>query len=163
MAEISYYFLPSLCNECTSPYNNNNNNNTTITRCAGIHRPTSYRPVCGSVFCTGHRVKWWVSLLPLSASARTFSSNTANEDELFGRDTNDNNCPPQKIAIVGGGLAGLSTAFHMLELAHERNLQSPLDITVLDRHQVGLGGASAVAGGYVCPPVVVVVVVVVAL
>jgi ribulose 1,5-bisphosphate synthetase/thiazole synthase len=46
-----------------------------------------------------------------------------------------------KVAIVGGGLAGLSTAFHLLQ-------KSPgCDITILDKAPVGTSGASAVAGG----------------
>ena len=47
----------------------------------------------------------------------------------------------QKVAIVGGGLAGLSTAYHLLE--QERSLK----ITIFDKTPVGRGGASAVAGG----------------
>jgi glycine/D-amino acid oxidase-like deaminating enzyme len=54
---------------------------------------------------------------------------------------------PQKIAIVGGGLAGLSTAFHLLEKASQLYPAKSLDVTILDSHQVGTGGASAVAGG----------------
>jgi hypothetical protein len=53
----------------------------------------------------------------------------------------------QKIAIIGGGLAGLSTAYHLLEKIHERNDQHSVELTVLDTHNVGMGGASAVAGG----------------
>lgn len=49
---------------------------------------------------------------------------------------------PRRVAIVGGGLAGLSTAFHMLEQSNKA-----LDLTIIDTHQVGVGGASAVAGG----------------
>lgn len=48
---------------------------------------------------------------------------------------------PRKIAIIGGGLAGLSTLFHLQE--NDPNLQ----ITVLDRAKVGTSGASSVAGG----------------
>jgi len=59
------------------------------------------------------------------------------------------NVEPKKIAIVGGGLAGLSTAFHLLELATSSKGMS-LDITILDKEpHAGIGGASAVAGGYV--------------
>ena len=46
-----------------------------------------------------------------------------------------------RIAVVGGGLAGLSTAYHLLE----KSLSS--DITIFDRQCPGAGGASAVAGG----------------
>lgn len=47
----------------------------------------------------------------------------------------------RRIAIIGGGLAGLSTVYHLLEKG------TGLDITVLDPAPVGTGGASAVAGG----------------
>ena len=49
------------------------------------------------------------------------------------------------IAIVGGGLAGLSTAYHLLEVSQLSNM--PLRITIYDKSMVGEGGASAVAGG----------------
>jgi ribulose 1,5-bisphosphate synthetase/thiazole synthase len=47
----------------------------------------------------------------------------------------------QRVGVIGGGLAGLSTAYHLLE-------KSPsIDITIVDRQSPGVGGASAVAGG----------------
>ena len=46
-----------------------------------------------------------------------------------------------RIAVIGGGLAGLSTAYHILE----KSLST--DITIFDRQPPGVGGASAVAGG----------------
>ena len=46
-----------------------------------------------------------------------------------------------KVAIVGGGLAGLSTAYHLL------SKEPTVDITIWDETSVGAGGASAVAGG----------------
>ena len=48
-----------------------------------------------------------------------------------------------RVAIVGGGLAGLSTAYHLLDKAPY------IDITIFDKKPPGLGGASSVAGGYV--------------
>jgi NADH dehydrogenase FAD-containing subunit len=56
---------------------------------------------------------------------------------------------PLRIIIVGGGLAGLSTAFHLLEQRQERKITPPLKLTILDKHPVGMGGTLAVAGGYV--------------
>ena len=49
--------------------------------------------------------------------------------------------PIQKVGIVGGGLAGLSTAYHLIE-------KSPsLDVTIIDKAMPGEAGASSVAGG----------------
>lgn len=46
------------------------------------------------------------------------------------------------VGIIGGGLAGLSTAYHLLQK------QPTLDITILDvAAGPGQGGASSVAGG----------------
>ena len=50
----------------------------------------------------------------------------------------------RKLAIVGGGLAGLSTAFHLLE-----KRPHTFQITIIDKASVGEAGASSVAGGYV--------------
>jgi hypothetical protein len=62
------------------------------------------------------------------ASARCFSQR--NEEES-----------PQLVGIVGGGLAGLSTAYQLLQ-------KSPsLDITIIDKAPPGTAGASSVAGG----------------
>jgi NADH dehydrogenase FAD-containing subunit len=57
------------------------------------------------------------------------------------------------VAIIGGGLAGLSVAYHLLDIkqtgSNEDNglMNSPLQITIYDKSRVGEGGASAVAGG----------------
>ena len=59
----------------------------------------------------------------------------------------------KRIRIFGGGLAGLSVAYHLLSLSLLR--QSPTnyftcDITMYDTNPIiGTGGASAIAGGYV--------------
>ena len=45
------------------------------------------------------------------------------------------------VAIVGGGLAGLATAFHLLQKAPNTK------ITIFDKALPGCGGASSVAGG----------------
>jgi hypothetical protein len=63
------------------------------------------------------------------ASARRFSQRNEKEES------------PQYVGIVGGGLAGLSTAYQLLQ-------KSPsLDITIIDKAPPGTAGASSVAGG----------------
>ena len=57
-----------------------------------------------------------------------------------------------KVAIVGGGLAGLSTAYHLLDSSIEQREErggggGGLHITIFDKAEVGEGGASSVAGG----------------
>lgn len=47
----------------------------------------------------------------------------------------------RKATVVGGGLAGLSTAFHLLEKC------SSIEVTIVDQEEVGCGGASSVAAG----------------
>lgn len=47
---------------------------------------------------------------------------------------------PTRVAVVGGGLAGLSVSYHLSHACH---------VTIIDPCRVGCGGASAVAGGYV--------------
>ena len=57
-----------------------------------------------------------------------------------------------KIAVVGGGLAGLSTTYHLLDKtggAATVSSDKHVQVTVFDRAPVGTTGASAVAGGYV--------------
>jgi glycine/D-amino acid oxidase-like deaminating enzyme len=61
---------------------------------------------------------------------------------------------PKKVAVVGGGLAGLSVAYHLLEqcggpAVTKKSTAAAVKITIWDRASVGDGGASAVAGGYV--------------
>ena len=54
--------------------------------------------------------------------------------------------PPSRVAVVGGGLAGLATAFHLL------NVSAPLDaLHVYDAGAPGTGGASAAAAGLLHP------------
>jgi len=56
---------------------------------------------------------------------------------------------PERIAIVGGGLAGLATAIHLLDGgAHQR---APRVLHIYDPSAPGCGGASAVAAGLLHP------------
>jgi glycine/D-amino acid oxidase-like deaminating enzyme len=55
---------------------------------------------------------------------------------------------PQRVAVIGGGLAGLSTTYHLLEkMPSGRHLS----VEVFDKGLVGTAGASAVAGGLLHP------------
>jgi glycine/D-amino acid oxidase-like deaminating enzyme len=49
---------------------------------------------------------------------------------------------PQRVAIIEGGLAGLSTAYHLLQKS-----SSSIEITIIDKALPGTAGASSVAGG----------------
>ena len=57
----------------------------------------------------------------------------------------------ENVAIVGGGLAGLSAAFHLIDIAKEKRPNEQLHITIYDKSQVGTSGASSVAGGLMHP------------
>ena len=52
---------------------------------------------------------------------------------------------PQRIAVVGGGLAGLSVTFHLLNQTCAAGAPPPTCVHVFDAAAVGEGGASAVA------------------
>lgn len=54
------------------------------------------------------------------------------------------------IAIVGGGLAGLSAAYHLLKRSENKGVKLP-NITIIDKAGPGEGGASSVAGGLLHP------------
>jgi hypothetical protein len=72
----------------------------------------------------------------------------AHDNDNDGVDQQQQQIPaPHNIAIVGGGLAGLSTAFHLLEKTV--SLSSRCRVTIFDTAHVGTAGASSVAGGYV--------------
>jgi ribulose 1,5-bisphosphate synthetase/thiazole synthase len=47
----------------------------------------------------------------------------------------------KNICVIGGGLAGLSTTFHLLEKIPDAR------VAIIDKTDVGKGGASSVAGG----------------
>ena len=51
---------------------------------------------------------------------------------------------PRTITVVGGGMAGLSTTYHLLQKASPGS-----HVTIIDKAPVGTAGASSVAGGYV--------------
>ena len=98
----------------------------------GHHFPTWYRPI---------------HVQPTSG-ASSFVSRSGNASSLPSPSP-----PPRKIAIVGGGLAGLSTLYHLIELSDSAadggGVSPSLEVDILDPCPVGTGGASSVAGGYV--------------
>ena len=56
---------------------------------------------------------------------------------------------PERIAIVGGGLAGLATAIHLLDGGARQ--RTPRVLHIYDPSAPGCGGASAVAAGLLHP------------
>jgi len=72
---------------------------------------------------------------------------TTNDCRLFA--TEPHRTTIQSVAIVGGGLAGLSTACALLCKTHPSG-QTP-QITIFDKEGPGCGGASSVAGGLLHP------------
>jgi ribulose 1,5-bisphosphate synthetase/thiazole synthase len=90
--------------------------------------------------CNALLVSYWrrMALAQQRHRSSVFLADTRMIDDVV---DDDNHHHLQNIAIVGGGLAGLSTAFHLLQ-------KSPsLGITILDTSAPGEGGASTVAGG----------------
>jgi ribulose 1,5-bisphosphate synthetase/thiazole synthase len=80
---------------------------------------------------------------PLLYATRTVSQRSMSTDILD--DSTATTTPVERICVVGGGLAGLSVTYHLLQKS-----RTPLSIDIWDREAtVGTGGASAVAGGYV--------------
>ena len=65
---------------------------------------------------------------PFQATYRSFSTAVSADKHGF--------------TVVGGGLAGLSTVFHLLS-----KVDNGVHVTVVDKAPVGTAGASAVAGG----------------
>ena len=81
----------------------------------------------------------------LSQRSALFSSaNSINNSRK--EDEHDSKTSPKNIAIVGGGLAGLSTAYHLLRYSIDHNIVLP-SLTIIDKAEPGKGGASSVAGG----------------
>ena len=62
---------------------------------------------------------------------------------------------PQRVAVLGGGLAGLAVSYHLLNQTAVATAggarKSPLRITIFDQAQVGEGGASGAMAGLLHP------------
>lgn len=80
----------------------------------------------------------------LYRSSLCMSANSSTSTSTLTSTTKTNSS--KNIAIVGGGLAGLSTAYHLLSKSIDYGIQCP-SITIIDKNLPGLGGASSVAGG----------------
>lgn len=72
--------------------------------------------------------------------SRLFMSSDSDRSRSAATSNNNNN-NIHSVGIVGGGLAGLSTAYHLLQK------RPSIDIRIMDVAPPGEGGASAVAGG----------------
>ena len=57
------------------------------------------------------------------------------------------NTKANNVAVVGGGLAGLSVSYQLLEKSRGTKMQ----LTIIDKNLPGEGGASSVAGGLLHP------------
>ena len=82
-----------------------------------------------------------------SSSSSPTNSNPASrhQDDLTERVKAAIACLPRRprCAVVGGGFAGLATAYHLARFGS--------DVTVFDPNDVGTGGASAIAAGLLHP------------
>ncbi len=81
---------------------------------------------------------------PIRATTSRLMASSSMTKEMKAR-------PIENVAIIGGGLAGLSAAYHLIDIATEKRPNEQLHITIYDKSQVGTAGASAVAGGLMHP------------
>ena len=111
------------------------------------------RQYCGRLFVSIVRTEAFVPVRRYTPSVRVVGSTNHAEQQRHNHTSSSTLHPhtnsPRHIRILGGGLAGLSMAYHLLSLQQQH--PSPrFDITIYDTaHEIGTGGASAVAGGYV--------------
>lgn len=77
------------------------------------------------------------------SSPRTGLMKVRYRTQQFGLSSTRSSNDIHSVAIIGGGLAGLSTAHHFIQK------QPGIQITIFDKAPVGTAGASSVAGGYV--------------
>ena len=117
----------------------------------------SMRQYCGRLFVSIVRTEAFVPVRRYTPSVRVIGSTNHAEQQRHNHTSSStlqqHNNSPRHIRILGGGLAGLSMAYHLLALQQQQPPSQPsprFDITIYDTaHEIGTGGASAVAGGYV--------------
>jgi len=94
-------------------------------------------------------------LVKASFMSRSLRARTASHIDLAAYSS-----PARRVAIVGGGVAGLSVAYHLLKHQHAnvteklsiKTCRPRIQVTIFDQTaSPGLGGASAVAGGLLHP------------
>ena len=96
---------------------------------------------CGTAFVSHHHnSKICKSLHQTSSSL--FTSKVDDDIDI----KSSSSSTISNVAIIGGGLAGLSTAYHLLDIS-----SNPMHVTIYDKQKVGEGGASSVAGGLIHP------------
>jgi hypothetical protein len=101
-----------------------------------------------------HRVRHTNNYYTAAAATTTIRNvaTTKNEAVDSNSNLNDRTSTIKKVAIIGGGLAGLSTAYHLLlHNTLNNNKEGGIHITIYDTAKVGEGGASSVAGGLLHP------------
>ena len=124
---------------------------TTITLMVAV---PSMRQYSGRFFVSIVRTEAFVPVRRYTPSMRVVGSTNhaaqQRHNHTSSSSTLQHNNSPRHIRILGGGLAGLSMAYHLLSLLQQQQQPSRFDITIYDTaHEIGTGGASAVAGGYV--------------
>lgn len=88
------------------------------------------------------RTKAFIFMIHLSAVIRAFPKQPCAACRITKNPTRRH---AHKIAVVGGGLAGLATTYHLLQQSASSGQN--VEVTILDRAPVGTAGASSVAGG----------------
>eukprot|EP00571_Detonula_confervacea_P007106 CAMPEP_0172326248 /NCGR_PEP_ID=MMETSP1058-20130122/56003_1 /TAXON_ID=83371 /ORGANISM="Detonula confervacea, Strain CCMP 353" /LENGTH=473 /DNA_ID=CAMNT_0013042991 /DNA_START=41 /DNA_END=1462 /DNA_ORIENTATION=- len=89
----------------------------------------------------------------ISTSASKMKWRSNNTSRCLSSQNDIDSHPIKNVAIVGGGLAGLSAAYHLLNISGNKidNVPRGIQITIFDKANVGEGGASSVAGGLLHP------------
>jgi glycine/D-amino acid oxidase-like deaminating enzyme len=103
-----------------------------------------------------HRVRHINNYYTAAATTTTIRNVATTKNEAINSNINLNRSVStiKKVAIIGGGLAGLSTAYHLLlhhNTPNNNSKEGGIHITIYDTAEVGEGGASSVAGGLLHP------------